>query len=168
MGAEATFILSDRQVQVLELIDKRMSVKEIARELDLSMGRVNQLIRNLKTRFNVDTLGELAAVYRRSHFGTPAPYTKDQCSKSKLPDDSVFGDFMPRDATDSYVFSDAMPLNRMAPWQNLQAGEGIVPEVLDGANGTLVRGFWMVVIAVGVLLAMLVCLLAMTTLSELF
>ena len=64
MAGEIPPALSERQKQVLSLIDRRLTIKEIAAELGISETRVNQHINALKRRLAANTHRELAARYQ--------------------------------------------------------------------------------------------------------
>lgn len=63
--------LTDRQRDVMQRIDRRMSIKVIAQDLGMSETRVNQHIRALKDIFQTENLPELVEQYRKSILHAP-------------------------------------------------------------------------------------------------
>ncbi|MEP3050666.1 MAG: LuxR C-terminal-related transcriptional regulator [Erythrobacter sp.] len=78
MPPTASRPLTDRQRDVMELIDRRMPIKVIAQELDLSESRVNQHIRALKDIYAAGNLSELVGRYRADQ----AIFAKQQQTQS--------------------------------------------------------------------------------------
>lgn len=114
--------LTRRQLQVLELIERRLSRKEIAAELDLSVARIDELIRALKDHFGVNALSELAACHREM-FGEQPP-SKTLPSKAGVPG---------RANSDP----EAPPNDVAAAEPRLEPR--VVPEVLDGKRAGFKR-----------------------------
>ncbi|MEL7198358.1 MAG: LuxR C-terminal-related transcriptional regulator [Pseudomonadota bacterium] len=56
--------LTDRQLEVMVRIDRRVPIKVIAQDLGVSETRINQHIRALKNKFEAGSLGDLVECYR--------------------------------------------------------------------------------------------------------
>lgn len=66
MTAPASGPMTERQLAVMERIDRRLPIKMIAKDLGLSETRVNQHIRALKDILGAESLNELVEAYRAS------------------------------------------------------------------------------------------------------
>ena len=64
MASASARNLTERQLFVLERIDRRIPIKVIANDLGVSETRVNQHIRALKDFYKVESLNELVECYR--------------------------------------------------------------------------------------------------------
>ena len=175
--------LTERQRAVMERIDRRVPIKVIARELEVSETRINQHIRALKNLYEVESLGDLVEAYRAENRRksdapdleksydneavttklkgfSPAPYRKSQ-----IPADTDAADNRERNDPGELVLSDVLPLEEQAPW--LRTGEPqVVPRVLDGEYAVWVRLLAIVGIAFGVLAAVVLTVTAAMTISE--
>ena len=177
MASGAARRLTDRQLAVMERIDRRVPIKVIAMELGVSETRINQHIRALKDFYDAGSLGELVENFRATQPSEPADgeaapaelsavavfsepaYTKSQLHP--IADLAAFGD---RDDPGHLVLSDAMPLIEQAPW--LKPGEPkVVPGVLDGEHAVLFRLGAIIGIASGVFAAVILAVTAAMTLS---
>lgn len=65
MAPDTTRMLTRRQRDVMERVERRIPIKVIAGELGVSATRVNQHIRALKDIYGADSLAELVEYYRR-------------------------------------------------------------------------------------------------------
>ena len=173
--------LTNRQLAVMERIDRRVPIKVIALELGVSETRINQHIRALKDIYRAASLGELVENYRATlPVDAPRPsdarpeganglgeqglsepaYTKKQMSQP-----AMLADYSAWDDPGRLVISDATPLLAQAPW--LRPGEPrVVPGVLDGEHAVLFRLAAIVAIATGILAAVVLTITAAVTLSE--
>jgi len=183
MGSGAARRLTDRQLAVMERIDRRVPIKVIATELGVSETRINQHIRALKDFYAAGSLGELVENYRATlgpeavaesrlsdlgrdtdeaflkPYSEPA-YINPQINAAADPVDPGV-----RDDPGQLVLSDAMPLVEQAPW--LRSGEPrVVPGVLDGEHAVLFRLGAIVGIATGILASVILVITAARTLSE--
>lgn len=159
-------VLSVRQRAVLDLIDQRMTVKEIADHLAISDTRVSQHIRNLKTKLGEESLSGLVAAYRALDT-PPTPFNISEGAKNQLPPWPETVSDNARNEAELISFSDARPFMPSGSWKGI-AEPRIVPEALDGPNGPLLRALTMMGILVGSLIAILVSVSAMDTMSRLF
>ena len=153
-------MLTDRQMEVLTLIDRRMPIKRIAYELGISESRVNQHIRALKDAFGVQGLDALVDEYRAqdaenkgtagyripasSNFGVPQSHTSPQT-----------GD---RVAPGEFVLADVAPLAIEAPWEAKHEPR-VIPGVLDGDHAVLYR----LAVIIGLALAFIVLVILVVT-----
>lgn len=179
--------LTERQVEVMKRIDRRLPIKLIAQELGVSETRINQHIKALKDIYEVTNLGDLVLEYRAgivapegveicpangeiildnqgsAGFLKSAP--KDPYSFSHLPGDPFGPDSGERDKAATLELQDVMPMLERAPW--LRPGEPkVVPGVLDGDNAVLLRLAVIVGIAFGCLAAVVLTVTAAVTISE--
>jgi hypothetical protein len=183
MESGAAKRLTDRQLAVMERIDRRVPIKVIATELGVSETRINQHIRALKDFYDAASLGELVENYRatltpeaaeaaaENDPGTIAdgallnPFSEPAYTNSQINDAADPADFGDRDDPGRLVLSDAMPLMQQAPW--LKPGEPrVVPGVLDGEHAVLARLGAIIGIAAGILASVILVITAAKTLSE--
>jgi hypothetical protein len=183
MESGAAKRLTDRQLAVMERIDRRVPIKVIATELGVSETRINQHIRALKDFYDAASLGELVENYRatlspeaaeaaaENDPGTIAdgallnPFSEPAYTNSQINDAADPADFGDRDDPGRLVLSDAMPLIQQAPW--LKPGEPrVVPGVLDGEHAVLARLGAIIGIAAGILASVILVITAAKTLSE--
>jgi biotin operon repressor len=141
-----------RRDEVLELIAKRRSLKQIAGELGIGESTVNYHIRCLKEAHGVNSLAQLADV----HAARQSPRSQGDCRISARGESAIpetyprMEGLLPDDGESLITFQDAMRYKFDAPW--IAENEPmVVPEVLEGANASLFRVVVMVAIAVGIL-----------------
>ena len=161
--------LTDRQRDVLVRIDKRVPIKVIAADLGVSEARINQHIRTLKDKFEVDSMNELVELFRTTDgYDSEGddPYRKPISRNSQLPDEPVFPDQGSRVDPGEIVLSDAHHVLIGAPW-NEPREPVVVPPFLDGKNAVLTRVGAMIGIAFGVVAAVILVVSATITVSEL-
>jgi len=149
--------LTPRQAQVLELVAKRRTLKQIAGELLISESAVNQHIKAIKASLGVNSLPELAEVYRQlidsANNATCRKSTSrisglsepDECGQQRLQDD----------LSPIVSFNDAVSYRMEAPW-NEAVEPKVVPGLLKGYNAKLVRSALIVGIALGFFVLILV------------
>ena len=160
--------LTERQRDVLQRIDKRMPIKVIAADLDVSEARINQHIRALKDKFEVETMGELVACYRSLSDNISEdqnPYRKPLYRKSELPSDPIFPDQASRVDPGEIVLSDSHHVLIDAPWTGSR-DPVVVPSFLDGKNAVLTRIGAMIGIAFVIVVAIILVVSAAVTVSE--
>ena len=132
-------ILSERQKQVLCLIDRRLTIKEIASELGISETRVNQHIDTLKRRLGVNSHRELAACYQAMLAAAALPpLSIPTGGKSQLPAEDEARSLAGGVAAGELTFADAHAFSVEAPWTRASEPP-VVPPVLDGPNAVLLR-----------------------------
>jgi DNA-binding CsgD family transcriptional regulator len=176
--------LTDRQRAVMERIDRRIPIKVIAGELGVSETRVNQHIRALKDIYGAASLFELVSNYRisqgRSSDDQPAdsaaegvpypelaspPFSEPLYNKKQIPETFPTLDEWPRDDAGQLVIGDVMPLAQNAGW--LMSGEPrVVPGLLEGEHAVPFRLMAMVLIAAGILAAVILTVTAAVALSD--
>ena len=163
--------LTDKQLAVMERIDRRVPIKLIADDLSVSESRINQHIRKLKDRYGAASLNDLVASYRAEHFGENGgnepfqTYRKPASRKNQLPETAINSDDGDRVASDELVFADALAFPIEAPWQ--QANEPqIVPGMLDGDNAVTYRLALMIAIAFGLVAAVILVVTALVSMTE--
>ena len=152
--------LTDRQKDVLTRIDRRMPIKQIASELDLSESRINQHIRALKDAYGVANLKDLVESYRAEvqESGESAPYRNPPSRTSEVSESSRAGEQEDRVAPGEFVLSDVAPLAIEAPW-HVRNEPRVVPGVLDGDHAVLYR----LAVIIGLALAFIVLVILVVT-----
>ena len=92
-GSPLDLDLTKRQVEVADRLVQGMTIALIADDLALTESRVNQIIRALKNRFDVDTHAGIVAVYQRAQqedaiqiVGTGQGEKSDVGTQSLVPD----------------------------------------------------------------------------------
>ena len=180
MGAAQRRTLTKRQLAVLERIDRRVPIKVIAQELNVSETRINQHIRALKDFYRVDSLNELVECYREE-FGEEfteeneelrlgaTPYegglSESAFRKNQLAEGANSHEDQPRVDPGEIVLSDVMPLGGLVPWKIMDEPR-IVPGVLDGDNAVLLRLAAIAGIAFAILAAVVLMVTAALSLTE--
>lgn len=175
MNAPAIPKLTDRQRDVLERIDRRVPIKVIAGDLDLSEARINQHIRTLKDKFECESMNELVERYREfsnkqsnaceNEVGPEEPYSNSLYRNTQLPDEPIFPDLHSRVDPGKIAFSDAHHVLIDAPWAKPREPV-VVPHILDGGNAVLRRLAAMIGIAFAVVAAVILVAAAAVTVSE--
>jgi hypothetical protein len=176
--------LTERQRAVMERIDRRVPIKVIAADLGVSETRINQHIRALKNIYGAASMTDLVENYRTAHGlelvvdrafedergAADSPYAKlplseNEYSKNQIIERPGNGHDWPRNDPGALLISDVLPLAEQAPW--LKPGEPrVVPGLLDGEHAVLFRVVAMLLIAIGVLAAVVLTVTAAITLSE--
>ena len=110
--------LSAREIAVLEGIDRRLPLKSIAAELGVSESRINQHVRALKERFEVNNLSDLVDAWRREDVES---IDDDSCRNSawrnpQVPPAAIGSETSSRVAPGEFVLSDAALYAIEAPW----------------------------------------------------
>lgn len=160
MGSPRFRSLTDRQKDVLVRLDRRMPIKLIAAELDVSESRVNQHIRALKDVYRVSNLNDLCDSYRAEteEAGEPAPYRKVASTNSEVPQRQRIDEPEDRVAPGEFVLADVAPLAIEAPWM-VRNEPRAVPGVLDGDHAVLYR----LAVIIGLALAFIVLVILVVT-----
>ncbi|WP_298469457.1 hypothetical protein [uncultured Erythrobacter sp.] len=178
--------LTERQGAVMERIDRRVPIKVIAQELGVSETRINQHIRALKDIYGAGSLGDLVELYRASRpakstepkaqengkteenqspADSPKGFSEPAYSNSQVPSGGAGGTNGAQVDQGELVMSDVLPLLEQAPW--LRPGEPrVVPGVLDGEHAALFRLGAIIVIAFGILAAVVLLVTAAVSISE--
>ena len=166
MAGEIPPALSERQKQVLSLIDRRLTIKEIAAELGISETRVNQHINALKRRLAANTHRELAARYqeRFSLIASP-PFTNTAGRQTQLANESEPGSSDARGAGGELALADVQAFSIEAPWAKASEPQ-VVPPALDGKNAVLLRLAVVAAMVCGILASLVLAITAATSLSE--
>jgi DNA-binding CsgD family transcriptional regulator len=159
-------ILSERQKQVLCLIDRRLTIKEIAGELGISETRVNQHIDTLKRRLNANTHRELAACYQeRLAAAASPPLSISAGGKSQLPGEEK-GRSSPGGVADGELtFADAHAFSVEAPWARASEPR-VVPPALDGQNAVLLRLALIAAMVFGILASLVLAITAADSVTQ--
>lgn len=133
--------LTDRQLQVLERVAARLTLKQIASDLKVSESLVNQIISSLKKRFEVNSLSGLTQAYvdRAAPMGNDCSFSASRISA--LPESSVRTPSNRQDIAEAKV--DHVSLHdaswrAVPPWESHLVPTP-VPGMLDGKNAGLVR-----------------------------
>jgi DNA-binding CsgD family transcriptional regulator len=141
-----------RRDEVLELVAKRRSLKQIANELGIGESTVNYHIRSLKELHGVYTLAQLADVHASRLVAAPEQDCRISSSRESAVSIGVrsLEGMAPDESEPLITFHDALNYRVDAPWI-ASTEPKVVPGVLDGTNAGLIRGATMVAIAVGFL-----------------
>lgn len=184
--------LTARQRAVMERIDRRIPIKVIALELGVSETRINQHIRALKDIYGAASLFALVENYRiaegRAGDDVPVgsepvaepyelladpPLSEPAYSKKQVLQTYPIPNDWPRDDAGKLVVGDIMPLADEASSQMLsQAGwfpatePRVVPGLLEGEHAVPLRLLAMILIAAGILAAVVLTVTAAMALSE--
>ncbi|MDC0886678.1 hypothetical protein OAS19_02675 [Altererythrobacter sp.] len=152
--------LTDRQKDVLVRIDRRMPIKVIAAELNVSESRINQHIRALKDIYGAGSLKDLCESYRAelAFSDETAPYRKTASRNSEVPPLPESAETEDRVAPGEFVLADVAPLAIEAPW-TVKNEPRVVPGVLDGDHAVLYR----LAVIVGLAFAFIVLVILVVT-----
>lgn len=176
--------LTERQRAVMERIDRRIPIKVIAADLGVSETRINQHIRALKNIYGAASMTDLVENYRTAHGlelvaergpgdgeeqpqdpYVKLPFSENEYSKKQINEELSNDNKWARNDPGALIISDVLPLAEQAPW--LKPGEPrVVPGLLDGEHAVLFRVVAMILIATGVLAAVVLTVTAAITLSE--
>lgn len=158
--------LSKRQRQVLALIDQRLTIKEIARELSISETRVNQHIDALKRRLAVNTHRELAARYQElSGQRKSAPLRDSTGRNPQLAEPAATRSSLDWVPEGELALADVHAFSLEAPWARVSEPE-VVPPVLDGRYAVSLRLAAVAVMVFGILASLVLAITAAVTLTE--
>ena len=158
--------LSERQKQVLCLIDQRLTIKEIAGELGISETRVNQHIDALKRRLGANTHRELAACYQE--LLTPpltSPFRKPEGGNTQLPGTDEARSTPSRVADGELALADVHAFSIEAPWTR-SSEPRVVPPALDGKHAVLLRLAVIAAMVFAVLASLVLAITAADSLTE--
>lgn len=150
-------LLTQRQSQVLELVAKRRTLKQIAGELQISESAVNQHIKALKVILGVNSLSELADLHRTmGNLHAESDCINSACRISELPSEHGIDQQSELDDQGSEItFHDAFSYRLDAPWEG-KPEPWVVPGLLNGPNSKLLRAALIVAMALGFLALVLV------------
>jgi DNA-binding CsgD family transcriptional regulator len=159
--------LSERERAVLDGIDRRLPLKAVAAELGISESRVNQHVRALKERFQVNNLSDLVDAWRSEDAEITG---NDPCRNSawripQVPREPIASETRGRVAPGEFVLSDAALYAIEAPW-SMEDEPRVVPGVLDGGNAVLLRLAVIIGIAFGLVAAVVLVVTASLSLSD--
>ncbi len=159
--------LTDRERAVLDGIDRRLPLKSVAAEIGVSESRVNQHVRALKERFQVNNLSDLVDAWRgeSTEIAGEASCRNYAWRNSQVPDWENHGDRGDRVAPGEFVLSDAALYAIEAPW-SVENEPRVVPGKLDGDNAVLLRLAVIIGIAFGLAAAIVLVVTASLSLSE--
>ena len=159
--------LTEKQNAVMERVDRRVPIKVIAGELNVSESRINQHIRKLKDAYGVSNLNDLVdahRVYHAEETGFP-PYRNSSSIKKQLPEHEGDRPFGQRDDPGELVFSDALAFPADKAWDTPLEPQ-VVPGVLDGNRAVLYRLAAIIGIAFGFVAAVILVVTASVSLTE--
>ena len=148
--------LTDKQREVLDLLIQHKTSKEISRLLGISPHTVDQSIMLARAKLHVGSRGDVAQAYRHllGEAGVAPPragHPSDiyQRPVYQFPDLAAAPDSRhtdPREAADGTLFPDqvgsfdaALPAIGVLPDPAVGGHYHVLPEVLDGPGGTLLR-----------------------------
>jgi DNA-binding CsgD family transcriptional regulator len=135
--------LTARQREVAELSARRRSAKQIADQLGISEGRVNQHIAAIKVRLHVN---DLAGVYD-AVAQADAPYRESLGQKLQVPEPVAGSHEAAGVSPEAMSLSDAMSLRHFAPWESDAYRVG--PGAFDGPGGSWLRVASVIAISLG-------------------
>lgn len=128
-------LLTDKQIQALELLVKHKTSKEISRELGVSPHTVDQRIDAAKRRLGVSTRSQLVQAYlEQKRICHPLTY-----EESHIADTSNWLKDVERDNPDARIMFKAKFDHRENYLIEDSKGVRLVPEFFDGPKGTLRR-----------------------------
>lgn len=153
--------LTERQRQVLFHLGRGLSEKEIALELNISPGRVTQLVRALKDRLGTERRSGLVAAAKRLPL-----YDKTVEQISSVPDASIVSDASTGALPDEVSVSDVMPLRHPAPWERDAFRVG--PGAFDGSGGKLRIAAEIIAISLGIPLLLVLLIAARWSITAAF
>ncbi len=144
--------LTQLEIDTLEMICERLTVKEMAGRQGVSLSAINQRISRLKHRFEVPNHRELAIAYQQWREQNACSETT--CIKNQLSEQPSIGDPVVRDDLASpAVLQDSMTFQVTAPWA--ETGEPrVVPRLLDGEHAGVNR-FVAVLVAAALILVLI-------------
>ena len=150
-------LLTQRQSQVLELVAKRRTLKQIAGELQNSESAVNQHIKTLKVILDANSLSELADIHRTmGNLHAESDCIISTCRISELSSEHEIDQQSQQDSQGSEVtFHDVFSYRLNAPWED-QAEPKVVPGLLEGPSARLLRTALIVGIALGLFALVLI------------
>lgn len=170
--AETPF--TERQTEVLTLVARRLTIKEIAAELEVSESAINQRIRAMKERAGVNTHRELSEIYLASNADSPqlSPNLPNQtCSDTacripqldapRIPTNTGTRDKPPS----AFSFQDSQTFRLETPWKGIDEAR-VVPRVLDGPNAVWFRIAAIVLITIAILVAIVLVLASLQAISD--
>ncbi len=170
--------LTERQLAVIERLDRRVPIKTIAAELGISATRVNQHVRVLKDLYGANSLADLVRKFRersgrsrdrseRAKSPENRPLPNDAFLECEVQTRAVFNDESGRDDVAEFAFSDALNFAVDPPWVT-ETEPAIVPGMLDGRYFVTARLLAMVGGAVGMMSLLVLVLTSFLSLGELF
>lgn len=161
--------LSERQLQVLELLAEGASLKMISAKLDLSSSRVNQLIREMKDSLRAQDRFGLVQAYRQMHpeLADDGDCRKTAYTKSPLLNDDDPGHESPKPTAGEFVFSDVSGYVLRAPWEET-IQPVVVPGLLDGVHAPFRRLVAIVAMAILIASAIVLIITAGMTVSTMW
>ena len=170
--------LTAKQHEVLRFVAENRTSKEIAFELGISESAVNQRIERVRSRTGSPPRAELARAYRlyqQDGEGAEAQETADEDDETCKPLTGKITQVPSGSGQQQSRWQDAMAddasvaeavIYRLAAERQREREGRVVPEALDGAHAGLSRTAAMIAIAVGILLAGLVGLSVVQSLSH--
>lgn len=160
--------LTPKQLETLRLLGSGHTGKEIATQLNLSESAVVQRIESIRRKFGGITRHEVARKYRDHlaregegnckeitgnffHLHGKGPFINEGCGSQ---------------SPGSVTFADSYAVEAIVPW-DASRKERLVPEVLDGENAALARWVYVVMIAGGMAILLLVLLAIANSIGDL-
>lgn len=166
-NGDALTKLTERQVQLLALLDQGASLKIAAAKLGISQARVNQLVRDLKDRLGAQSKFDLVQIYRE-HVGVRPTYTKDGYPESLVRFNPAPSKSEDGTAVGEFVFLDVQSASVETPWEDKIADPPVVPEMLDGPNAKVRRLIAMILLVILIVMAVGFAVVTTITVTELW
>ena len=127
--------LTERQKVVASMLARRMTIKEIAAELQISDSGVNKHIAALERRFEVNALSEVVAAWRASSEEPAEGLSKPTCIIPHLAESSIqTASHGQEEAGDFELADSGAPLD----WPGLRQPQ-VLPRWLEGRNPVIRR-----------------------------
>lgn len=177
--------LTQKQAETVRLLAEGLTAKEMAYALGISHSAVAQRIENLRGKFGGVTKNELARQARRwlasassaqptqdsgpwpDLQGSVQACEKDTGQKNHLPHQSGLGHQSSRNRFETELrLSDSFVVDASPPWAS-ERYERLVPEVLDGEHAAPARWVFVVGLAIGMTVLLLVLLAVANALGDL-
>jgi DNA-binding CsgD family transcriptional regulator len=159
--------LTAKQRETIALIGDGRANKEIATELDISLSAAIQRVENLRAKFGNVSKADLGRIWREHDQamaqGTCNPITGNN---NHLSDTPFFAPEGSRNQNDAHLYlADSLLIETNPPWTR-KSEPSVVPEELDGANATTLRGLIVVAMAIGMAVLLLVMLAVANVVGE--
>jgi len=170
--------VTQKQVEVLDLLANHRTSKEMAYQLGLSEAAVNRRVEAVRQRLGGISRPELARRYSNWVASRAAPLPPkllesgdSRCVESgnkilPLAEIAYSGTEKPRDdKVASTAFEDPVAMSIEPPWKDWKEPR-IVPRVLDGENATLARGATIAILLMAIVASLVLALAAAKALAD--
>jgi DNA-binding CsgD family transcriptional regulator len=156
--------LTPRQLEILALLDQGAPIKVIAARLEISPGRVNQLIRGMKDKLGVSAKFQLVQAYRGNGPGNDT-YRNDLYPITALPVDTPAGNHGAGPVAGEFAFADIGGFDFEAPFAEAHE-PAVVPGILNGIYAPGRRLIAMILLMAAIAAAIVLVLMAAMTVTQ--